>query len=69
MSRRLSKPARQVWVLARLSRAPERSVQKYVSTGAQRKRSQDPKSAGVLTSLRYRGWPERASVLGALPVP
>ena len=40
-------------VLARLSRAPERSVGVYVSTGAQRKRSQNPKSAGVLTSSRY----------------
>src|SRR5688572_2421592 len=35
-------------VLARLSRAPERSVRWYVSTGAQRKRSQNPKSPGVV---------------------
>jgi predicted RND superfamily exporter protein len=34
-------------VLARLSRGPERSVLTYVSTEPQRKRSQDPKSAGV----------------------
>jgi len=42
-------PTRQAWLLARLSRAPERSVLLYVSTGAERKRSQKPRSAGVLT--------------------
>src|SRR5260221_4633593 len=41
-------PAWQAWLLARLSRAPERSVLEYVSTGAQRKRSQKPRSPGVL---------------------
>src|SRR5690606_20157112 len=40
--------ARQARVLARLSRAPERNVRGYLSTGAQRKRSQNPRSAGVL---------------------
>ena len=43
-------PARQAWLLARLSRGPERSVRRYVSTGPQRKRSQKPGSAGVLTA-------------------
>ena len=43
-------PAREAWVLARLSRGPERSVRGYVSTGPQRKRSQNPGSAGVVTN-------------------
>ncbi len=43
-------PARQAWLLARLSRGLERSVGGYVSTGPQRKRSQKPGSAGVVTS-------------------
>ena len=43
-------PARQAWVLARLSRGPERIVLEYVSTGPERKRSQNPGSAGVVTS-------------------
>ncbi len=43
-------PARQAWFLARISRGPERSVLAYVSTGPERKRSQKPGSAGVLSS-------------------
>jgi hypothetical protein len=43
-------PARSAWLLARLSRGPERSVLEYVSTGPERKRSQKPGSAGVVTS-------------------
>jgi hypothetical protein len=41
-------PARQVCGLARLSRAPQRSVRLYVSAGAQRKRSQNPESSSVV---------------------
>jgi len=40
-------PSAKFGVLARLSRAPKRSVLCYVSIGAQRKRSQNPKSADV----------------------
>src|SRR5207244_9490133 len=48
-------PALQAWVFARLSRGPERSVLEYVSTGPQRKRSQNPKSAGLLAARAFAG--------------
>ena len=41
--------ARQARFLAKFSRGLERSVLEYVSTGPQRKRSQGPGSAGVVT--------------------
>jgi hypothetical protein len=40
---------------ARLSRGPKRSVLEYESIGPERKRSQNPKSAGVVTRPRRRG--------------
>jgi hypothetical protein len=49
-------PARQAWLLARLSRGPSDrgrlpgTVLEYVSTGPQRKRRQKPGSAGVATT-------------------
>src|SRR5882724_5523289 len=43
-------PARQAWVLARLSRGPKRSIRGYVSIGPERKRSQNPGSAGAFNS-------------------
>jgi len=48
MPRTLRNPPGKFGDLARLSRAPERSGGAYVSTGAQRKRSQNPKSPGVV---------------------
>jgi hypothetical protein len=42
-------PPAKFGLLARLSRGPKRSVLEYVSIGPQRKRSQNPKSAGVVT--------------------
>src|SRR5438034_10830994 len=66
-------PPAKFGVLARLSRGPKRSVLEYVSIGPQRKRSQNPKSAGVVTvkdigddlkapirSLRVREWRSRS---------
>jgi hypothetical protein len=43
-------PARSAWVLARLSRGPELRSRWYVSTGPERKGSQNPGSVGVVTS-------------------
>jgi hypothetical protein len=45
-----ARPPGKFGVLARLWRAPERSVLLYVSTGAQPKRSQNPKSPGVFSA-------------------
>ena len=48
-------PPAKFGLLARLSRGPKRSVGCYVSIGPQRKRSPNPKSAGVLARLRIPG--------------
>jgi hypothetical protein len=59
-------PSAKFGVLARLSRAPKRSVGGYVSIGAQRKRSENPKSADVAAAKNTGDGPAPDSSMLAL---